>query len=172
MSATATDYRTQFDKDQIAAWDLKGRDVTLTIARWKQEKVGGFDGKKKSSKIYIWFREKQKNGDPIKPFICNITNAATIAGMHGKVVEHWIGKRITLYPTTTSFGRQTVDCIRIRPEIPGAGAAPQPEGGPVPLVDPTAIALARARAETGEGPPVEEPPADDNQEGEVDDGNA
>lgn len=165
MAATATDYRTQFDKDTLAAWDLKGRDVTLTIASWKQDKVGGFDGKKASKKIYIRFKEKQKNGDPIKPFVCNITNAATIAGMYGKVVESWIGKRITLYPTTTSFGRQTVDCIRIRPEIPGDGPAQQPPGGPAPLVDPTAIGLARARAETGEGPPVDDDAPDADEEG-------
>ena len=46
-------------------------------------------------------------------------NARVIAGLYGGFdSESWLGKKITLYPTTTTFGSQTVDCIRIRPLIP------------------------------------------------------
>ncbi len=67
-----------------------------------------------------------KNKKPIlrfkgteKGLALNITNARVIAGMYGGFdSEAWLGKRITLYPTTTTFGSQTVECIRIRNVIP------------------------------------------------------
>ena len=32
-----------------------------------------------------------------KAFICNITNARTIAALYGEETDEWIGKEITLY---------------------------------------------------------------------------
>lgn len=119
-----TDYRTQFDKETLAAWDLQGREVTVKIIRWKREKVGGHSGKKASNKIWLWFEGKTK------PMVCNVTNAGIIAGMYGKIVEEWIGQRITIFPTTTQFGKDTVDCIRVKPRIPGAKTPDAPPDPP------------------------------------------
>lgn len=110
-----TDYRTMFDKENLGAWDLGGREVTVTIETVKPGTVGGHQGKKKDKKPIITFKGKRKK------FVCNVTNASTIASLYGTHVEKWIGKRIVIYPTTTTFGRETVDCIRVKPIVPGGG---------------------------------------------------
>lgn len=110
-----TDYRTMFDKENLGAWDLGGKDRVVTIEKVEAGTVGGHQGKKKDRKPIITFAGKRKK------FVCNVTNAATIASLYGPHVEKWAGQRITIYPTTTTFGRETVDCIRIRPVKPGAG---------------------------------------------------
>jgi hypothetical protein len=125
-----TDVRTMYDKEYLYAYDLKGRDVTLTIERVTQGKLTGTGGKS-SKKPVVYFRE----GTEKKGLALNITNARTIAGMYGGFeVEKWIGKRITLFPTTTTFGSNTVECIRIRPNIPATArngkAAAEPEAPP------------------------------------------
>ena len=121
------DVRTMFDKDFLYSFDLQGRDVTVIIDRVKAGTLTGVGGKKNKKPI-VYFRGKEKG------LGLNITNARTIAGMYGGFdVEKWIGKAITLYPTSTTFGDKTVDCIRIRPEIPRAGkATPQADA---PMVE-------------------------------------
>lgn len=122
------DVRSMFDKQYLYAYDLQGRDVTVTISKV----VGGTlvgQGGKKNKKPILFFRGKEKG------LGLNITNARTIASMYGNSFrsEDWIGKRITLYATTTTFGSQTVECIRIRPTIPGAkvqDAPPDPPAAP------------------------------------------
>lgn len=112
------DVRTMYDKEFLYAFDLAGRDVTLTISRITQGKLTGTGGKS-SKKPVIYFKERSEKGLGL----C-ITNARTIAAMYGGFeTEKWIGKRITMFPTTTDFGGRTVECIRIRPAIPAAGRA-------------------------------------------------
>lgn len=110
-----TDYRTFFDKENLGAWDLGGKERVVTIESVKAGEVGGHQGKKKDRKPIIRFVGKRKK------FVCNVTNAATIASLYGPHVEKWVGQRIVIYPTTTTFGRETVDCIRVKPIKPGAG---------------------------------------------------
>ena len=107
------DVRTMFDKAYLYAYDLQGRDVTVTIARVVGGTLTGTGGK--SSKKPILFFQGAKKG-----LALNITNAKTIASMYGNSfkTEDWIGKRVTLYPARTSFGGTEMDCIRIRPTIP------------------------------------------------------
>jgi hypothetical protein len=100
-----------FPSKYIGAADLKGRDVTLTIARVNFDMLQ-LKGGKKEKKIVISFHKTDKL------MVCNKTNGITIAGMHGPKMELWAGKRITLYPTTTRCGRDVVDCIRVREEAP------------------------------------------------------
>lgn len=107
-----TDVRTMYDKEFLYAYDLQGRDVTAVIERVKPGKLVG-EGGKASKKPVIYFAGKEKG------LALNITNARTIAGMYGSFeVEKWVGKAITMYATTTTFGSKTVDCIRIRNVIP------------------------------------------------------
>lgn len=106
-----SDYRSFFDKEFIGAWDLAGRDVVVEIAAVKAGKVG--HGNKASKKPILSFKGKSKT------MTCNITNAGVIAQLYGNDTRKWVGKRITIYPTMTSFGGKEVDCIRVRPQIPG-----------------------------------------------------
>lgn len=105
------DYRTMFDKEHLGAWDLQGRDVTVTIDDVKAGQLTG-EGGKKAKKPIIRFRGKEKT------FACNVTNAKTIASMYGNDTTKWIGRQITIYPAMTQFGGKEMECIRIRPQIP------------------------------------------------------
>lgn len=112
-----TDYRQFFDKEFLAAWELDGRDVTVTIEHVTSGEVVGENGRKDKKPILRMAGKK-------KQFVSNITNCRTIAGMYGKRVEDWVGKRITLYPTMTKAkSGEMVECIRVRPQIPPTAAA-------------------------------------------------
>lgn len=108
------DVRSMYDKEFLYSFDLQGRDVTVKIVRVVSGKLTG-QGGKSNKKPVLYFEGKEKG------LGLNITNARIIAGMYGSFDSSaWIGKSITLYPTTTTFGKDTVDCIRIRPTIPNS----------------------------------------------------
>jgi hypothetical protein len=111
-------WKSLMDRDFIFAFDLNGKDVTLTIDRVTGGELTG-PGGKKSKKPLCYFRET-KSG---KPLALNATNCKTIAAMYGNETDAWAGKRVTLFPTQTQMGGETVDCIRVRPKVP-AGKAP------------------------------------------------
>lgn len=126
-----SDYRSMFGKEHLGSWDLLGKDVVVTIKSVRPVKIKSRDGEK--TKPVITFEKKSKT------FVCNVTNAETIAKMYGKDTTAWIGKRITLYPTTTTVGvEKGVDCVRVRPVPPRAGtqdsaqdfATDPPDSGP------------------------------------------
>lgn len=85
---------------------LKGRKVTLTIKVIEGEDLIGENSKTKAEWL-VKFEEKQIE------FVMNRTNAFCLYRMFGGDPHLWIGKRITLYPTKTKFGKNDVDCIRI-----------------------------------------------------------
>jgi hypothetical protein len=107
-----------YDKAYIYAYDLEGRDITVEIKSVTGGTLVGTGGKSNKKPI-VFFKGTEKG------LALNITCARIIAGLYGGFdADKWIGKRITLYPTTTTFGSQTVDCIRIRNVIPkGKGEA-------------------------------------------------
>jgi hypothetical protein len=105
------DYRTLFDSEFLYAFHLQGREVTVEVARVTGGEVTGTGGKK-SRKPLAYFKGKDK------PLALNKTNCKAIAAMYGTDTAKWLGKRVTIYPTTTSFGNETVDCVRVRPGIP------------------------------------------------------
>lgn len=106
------DYRRMYDdKEHLYAYDLDGREVTVQIERVFAGELIGEKGRK-SKKPMIKFAGKDKK------LAVNKTNGKTIASLYGKDTEQWVGKWITIYPTTTEFGGETVDCIRVRPQIP------------------------------------------------------
>jgi hypothetical protein len=104
------DYRTMFDSEYLGAWDLP-RDATVTIATVKAGQLVGEKGRT-AKKPIITFVGK------VKGFAANKTNCRTIAAMYGTDTRQWVGKRITLYATTTEFGGKSVECIRVRPGVP------------------------------------------------------
>ncbi len=144
------DVRSLFDKAYLYAYDLQGRDVTVKIVKV----VGGTlvgQGGKSNKKPILFFEGKEKG------LAINITNARTIAAMYGGSFrsEDWIGKWITLYPTTTTFGSNTVECIRIRPEIPKVGQQVRRAAPAAPPTPPEAPPPEEAR-ERGDEPTPEE----------------
>lgn len=106
-------WKSLMDREFMYAFDLQGKDVTVTIDRIVGGELTG-PGGKKSKKPLCYFRES-KSG---KPLALNATNCKAISAMYGNDTDGWIGKRITVYPTTTQMGGDTVDCIRVRPGVP------------------------------------------------------
>lgn len=96
--------------DYLAADDLGGKDVTVTIASvaLPPELPGKRKGKSKS--VLITFQKAHKK------FICNTTNQWSIALLLGsKSARDWVGKRITLradIDIDIESGQPTL-CIRI-----------------------------------------------------------
>ena len=121
-----TDVRKMYDKAYIYAYDLEGRDVTVEIVRVTGGTLVGTGGKS-NKKPVLYFKGTEKG------LALNITGARVIAGMYGGFdADKWLNKRITLYPTTTTFGSQTVDCIRIRPTVPKGKGEPIRADVPAP----------------------------------------
>lgn len=91
----------------IKAADLLGKDRTLTISDVAIERLPTDVGGEKVKGI-VSFRESERQ------WVVNRTNGEALKAMFGKAVREWIGKRVTLYPTTDKFGREIVDAIRVR----------------------------------------------------------
>lgn len=101
------------DSPYLYACHLAFKDLTLTIDKVTGGEVVGTGGKKTGKPIVYW-RERDA-----RPLALNKTNGAQITSLYGTAnVKEWKGKRVTLYPTTTTFGKDTVECIRVRPVIP------------------------------------------------------
>lgn len=114
------DYRAMFDRDYIGAWDLPG-DVVATISAVEAGELTGDKGRK-TRKPIIRFEGKAK------ALAGNKTNCKIIARLYGTNTDAWIGKRITLYPTQTEMGGETVDCVRVRPSAPSKTRATPTNG--------------------------------------------
>lgn len=116
--------------DYVCALELKGRDVTVTISKVMFEelrKIGqrGVEDEKERVPVLVFAETPKK-------LILNKTNASSIAVMYGTQASEWVGKRVTLYPTRVKCGRDTVDAIRVREQVPPAkGAAPSTDIGDI-----------------------------------------
>lgn len=112
------DYRTLFDNKYLYAFDLRSRDVVVSIREVRAAVVKDSEGKEQKKPILFFAESKDQRG-----LVLNKTNAKTIAALYGNLTEKWVGKRICLYPTTTAAFGATVECIRIRPQAPTGKAA-------------------------------------------------
>lgn len=92
----------------LKAADLKGRKHKLVIS--EIEIVDFKEGKK----VGLMFVGKEKG------LTVNKTNAQIIAEQHGQNIDSWKGQAITIYPTTTDFGGERVECIRVEQVVPEA----------------------------------------------------
>lgn len=126
-SVEVSDYRAFFDSKVLRVWHLDGKSKTFTIEKVARLTSSDRSGETKRQPV-IRFKNI-----PL-PFALNKTNGATIEQLYGRNPKDWIGKKLTLYPTTTQVGRNTVDCIRCKkpPEQNGkpddaVNAAPPPE---------------------------------------------
>ena len=104
------DWRSMYDRNYIAAFDLNGKDVTLEIE--KVEGVTLTSQKGTNKKPVVRFKGAEKG------FVLNKTNGRVISRLFGNDTAQWVGKSITLYPSTVEAGGETMDCIRVRPSVP------------------------------------------------------
>lgn len=121
------DYRTMFDAKWVKAWDLGGKARVVTIEKVEPGFIEDKQKGKKDRLPIVWFKGAKK------PLGFNKTNSKTVANMYGKNTEDWIGKSVTIYPTTCQVGADpNVDCIRIKPEPPKGKAEDMPAPPPIP----------------------------------------
>ena len=124
------DFRTLYDRNYLYSFDLAGRDVTVTIKEVRAAKVKDTEGKEQKKPL-VFFKESHDQRGLV---LCK-TNGKIIADLYGNMTEQWVGKRVTLYPTTTSAFGKTVECIRVRPKVPTgkvAGEFAEPAEAPAP----------------------------------------
>ena len=109
--------------DYLGAYSLDpGKDSILTIKSIDREMITGTGGKKEECPVCHWMESE-------KPMILNTTNLKTIAKMYGNDYDLWAGKRVQIYATTTKFGGDTVECLRIRKDPPEEAKIPCEECG-------------------------------------------
>lgn len=112
------DVRQMFDSPYLGAWDLQGKDWTVTISKVTPGELPKAGTSKKDKAPIIHFEGAEKG------MVLNKTNMRAIAGIVGSFkVTEWVGARITLFASTCQFGPNTVDCIRVRPHAPRDKAA-------------------------------------------------
>ena len=114
-------FRVLYPSNYLAAHDLNGKDVVLTISNVAIEELKTERGSERKPVMY--FDElKKKPGEP-KRLVLNKTNATAIAGMYGSEVNDWAGKRITVYATVVAAFGKTTEAIRVRPVPPAPATA-------------------------------------------------
>lgn len=108
-----THWKQLVNMDYLGAYALPdGNDLTLTISKVVKELVTGASGRKEQCMV-MYFKEPN-----YKPMILNRTNSKSIQALTGSpYVEDWVGQKITLFASTTRFGGDVVECLRIRPTV-------------------------------------------------------
>jgi hypothetical protein len=87
----------------LKSCDLKGKAVTVTIARIHQEKIDG------EWELIFTFKE----GSDKREFSCNRTNGEHMLAMFGKDPTKWIGRRITLQSEQVWGWGEKIPALRI-----------------------------------------------------------
>lgn len=128
-------YKTMMDRkqDYIFAADLGGKDKVVAIEKITDGKLTG-DGGKISRKPAMHmvdsrgepsFRDKDTNR-PLA-FSLNPTNCKVLTLLAGTPdTDKWSGMVVTIYPSTCMFGKDQVDCIRVRTQLPKVKKADAP----------------------------------------------
>lgn len=114
-------YRMFFSSDiWLTAADLfneqtgKTREVTLTIDRVVKGHLVGVGGKR-STKPAIHWKERQKDGSPIKPLAVGAKCCAQIGQSVGSTdMSKWPGNKITLFVDEDRVSGEMRPCIRVR----------------------------------------------------------
>lgn len=92
----------------IKSEEFLGKDVTYTITRVVLDKLEGRKGTQ--TKGIVFFSETDKG------WVLNRTNVECLKGMWGRETDHWLNKRVTLYPEPMrdSFTGEDITGIRVR----------------------------------------------------------
>lgn len=110
MEQTKTHWKILVNPLYIGAYMVQS-DLTVKITKVVREIVKGENGKSEECTVaYL---------EGTKPLILNRTNAKTITKLYNTpYIEEWVGKYITIYPTTTKVAGEVVECLRIRSTVP------------------------------------------------------
>lgn len=153
---TDCDAVTSADNDNLGQGDLTDgfggfREATVEIAnvpalyRPRKAKKG-----EKRNKLLVRFVGKRK------AWVCGPVSRKVIKSLYGRYMEHWVGKRITLYvDPDVMMGRDRTGGIRVRPTVPRGETTSDPLDNPV---DEEAAAAREAAADEAMG---REPGSDD-----------
>ena len=96
-----------FPSKYLKAADLQGKHVTVTIERINPRESLQMTKGRKEKKPVVYLKGKEK------AWVLNKTNAKAIAKAWGTEINNWVGKQVVIMPTTTEFGGDTVDCLRV-----------------------------------------------------------
>lgn len=118
------DYRLAFPSNFISSADLKGQEVTVKIARVELDDLPIAGTSKKERKMIITMATKA-GVELKKKMVANKTKAKVISSLYGSLVPAWIGKPITLYPSTDKLKGKPVDCIRVKDKTGKIGDVPE-----------------------------------------------
>lgn len=111
LTPEENDYRMASESSILRWWHIPdGKTATVTIVKVQKAK----DKKVGKTQYVLWLKGKEL------PYLTNATANKTLARLYTKDPHAWVGKRIALYRTETEMNGETVPCIRIRPQIPGA----------------------------------------------------
>ncbi len=110
-----------FPSAYLKASDLGTNQPVVTIDHVGYEPVG----RDKEMKMVVYFQGKEKG------VVLNKTNSKKITEIAGTPeTDDWAGTKIRLFATTTEFGGETVECIRVK--APGVAQKPKPKPEPEP----------------------------------------
>lgn len=144
LPSDATHWRVAFDSRFLRYYWLAGKPRIVTIRDVKQLRTTSESARESKTQLLILLEEAPK------PWAANVTNCEIIAMLYGDDFHGWIGKRIELYPTKTRFGREVVDCMRVRESVPGNGHGTGNKDTHELTVDARAMLQALKSAETQE----------------------
>lgn len=101
----------------LAGADVGERGILVTIKAVAKQRVG--QGASAKDACIIYFHETMTpDHKPIKPMVCNKTNASRIAQMTGhtqNVDRNWVGAKIVVYfDPNVEFGGKLVGGLRVR----------------------------------------------------------
>lgn len=108
----------QTESKWLKASDLKNKEGKPIKAKLTISTIELAEFKDGQKKLAVLFQGKEKG------LILNKTNAALIAEQHGPNSDGWPGKEVSIYPTTTDFGGERVECIRVEQVVPAASDDP------------------------------------------------
>jgi len=101
-------YSQQYDSDYLEAAHLDA-DATLEISEVIARGIKKSKDGKLIDKPILLFKATKRG------LVLNKTNAKVIALMFGNKMDSWVGRKITMFPTTCkAFGSDKTPCIRVR----------------------------------------------------------
>lgn len=97
--------------NHLKCFHLQDREVTVEIEHVQWERFQSRDADSESRKMLVVYFKGKELGLGLGAN-CNIDSMKRLCG---KTCQGWVGKKVTLYPTTcNAFGDPNTPCIRIK----------------------------------------------------------
>ena len=97
-----------FPSRYLKAADIpSGRPVPVVVRSVEMEAIETEHGSLEDKPI-LYFMDKTKG------LVLNRTNAATLSELYGDETDSWVGQRIDIIATDTTFRGRMVPCLRLR----------------------------------------------------------